>query len=151
MLTAKDIMTREVITVSEDMSVEKLAALLWEKKISGAPVVDEEGQLLGVVTENDLVDQAKRIHIPTVITILDSFLYLESPQKVEKEIKKIAGITVSDIYSQDPVTVTEDMAVEDIATILAERKIHTLPVVSGNKIVGVIGKSDIIRTLIPKR
>ncbi len=142
-------MTQEVITVTPDTPVAELAALLWEKRISGVPVVDQEGELVGVVTESDLIDQTKRVHIPTVIGILDSFLFLESPQKVEKEIKKMAGITVDDICSKDPVTVSEDTSLEDIATILSERKVHTLPVVAGKRIVGVVGKSDIIKTLMP--
>ncbi|MBU0729445.1 MAG: CBS domain-containing protein, partial [Proteobacteria bacterium] len=91
MLKARDIMTKDVITVSPDMPVDKLASILFENGISGVPVVDEDGKLLSIVTENDLIDQTKKVHIPTVLTILDSFIYLENPGKFEKEIKKMAG------------------------------------------------------------
>jgi len=111
--------------------------------------VDNAGNLLGVVTENDLIDQAKKLHIPTVITILDSVFYLENPDRMEKEMKKIAGTTVLDIYSSDIITVNEDTSLDEIATIMAEKNIHTLPVVRETKLIGVIGKKDIIKTLIP--
>lgn len=147
MLTAGKIMTKEVITVGLETGIEELARLLWEKKIGGAPVVDEQQQLLGVVTESDLIDQNKKVHIPTVLSILDSMIFLESPAKLDQEIKKMTGTKVGDIYSPHPVTVSETATLEELATIMADRRIHTLPVVRDGKLVGVIGKSDLIRTL----
>ena len=86
MLTAKDIMTTNVITVQKDTSVNELAEILWKNKISGAPVLDDEGNVVSVVTESDLIDQTKQVHIPTMISILDSVIFLESSKKTEKEI-----------------------------------------------------------------
>jgi len=147
MPVAKDIMTREVITVSPDMGVDELANMLWEKKISGAPVVDNTGNLLGVVTESDLIDQTKKVHIPTVMTILDSMIFLENPAKLDKEIKKMTGSKVGDICSADPVTVNEETSVEEIATIMADKNVHTIPVIKNGGLIGIIGKSDIIKIL----
>lgn len=147
MQTAKDIMNREVITVPPELPVEKLAAILWQHRISGVPVVDGNGSLVGVVTESDLIDQNKKVHIPTVVSILDSFFFLESPAKLDKEIKKMAGKTVLDICTKDPVTVAEDSPLDEIASIMAEKHFHTLPVLKNGKVVGVVGKSDIIRTM----
>ena len=147
MLTAKDIMTSEVITVSPHMPVKDLADLLWKNRISGAPVVDEAGNLLSVVTESDLIDQNKRLHIPTAISILDSVIFLENPDKSQAEIKKMAGTKVGDICAPKLVTVKADTPLDEIASIMSERKIHTLPVVAGKRLIGVIGKSDIIRIL----
>ncbi|MFZ5761731.1 MAG: CBS domain-containing protein [Thermodesulfobacteriota bacterium] len=147
MQKAKEIMTATVVTVPPEMPVERLAALLHEKKISGAPVVDAAGQLLGVVTESDLIDQAKKIHIPTAITILDSVIFLESAKAVEREISKMTGATVADICSRNPVTIREETPLDEIATIMAERQLHTLPVLRGAQLVGVVGKSDVIKTL----
>lgn len=130
------------------MPVKELAQLLAKKNISGAPVVDDNNQLVGIVTESDLIDQTKKIHIPTVVTILDSHFFLESTEKMEKEIKKIAGATVQDILTQPVVTVVEATPLDEIATIMAEKKIHTIPVVDGDQLVGIIGKRDIIKTLI---
>lgn len=148
MQKAIDIMTKDVITVTPDVTVTALALLLASHGISGAPVLDGAGGLVGVVTENDLIDQKKKIHIPTVVTILDSVIYLENPERIGKEMKKMAGVTVQDIYSPDPVTVSEDTPIDEIATIMAEKKVHTLPVMRGDTLVGIIGKRDIIKTLI---
>lgn len=147
MITAKEIMTRKLVTVSPEMDVSELASLFWEKRISGAPVVDDDGKLLGIVTESDLIDQGKKVHIPTIMSILDSMIFLENPAKLDKEIRKMTGTKVKDIYSPDPVTVSEDTPMDELATIMADRKLHTLPVVTGGKLVGVIGKLDIIRNL----
>ena len=148
MLKAKEIMTVDVITVAPETSVTDLARLLASHNIGGAPVVDVSGRLLGVVTENDLIDQTKKIHIPTVIAILDSLIFLERPDKMEKDIRKFAGSTVADIYTKTPLTVDENTPLDELATIMAEKNVHTLPVMRGEQLVGVIGKGDIIKTLI---
>ena len=147
MQTAKDIMSTKVISVSPEMPVNQLAGILWKNKISGAPVVDKDGQLMGVVTESDLIDQTKRIHIPTVVTILDSFIFLENPGKMDKEIKKMAGSMVKDICTMNPETIGEDTTIDAIASIMAEKHVHTLPVIKDGQVVGVVGKSDIIKTM----
>ena len=147
MITAKDIMSREVITVAPDLPVNKLATLLTEKRISGVVVVDEDGGLLGVATETDLIDQKKNLHIPTVAAILDAVIMLENPFKLDKEFKKMTGTTVKDIATMDPVTVTEETPVSELATIMAEKRLHTLPVLKDGALVGIIGKTDIIRTI----
>ena len=147
MLKAKDIMTSEVITVNESATVRELATLLLMNSISGAPVVNDKGGVVGVVTESDLIFQNKKVHLPTAVAILDAFLFLERPDKMEKELKKIAGSKVGDICSHDLVCVNPETGLEELATLMAEKKIHTLPVMKGGKLVGVIGKSDIIRTI----
>jgi CBS-domain-containing membrane protein len=110
-------------------------------------VVDEAGKVLGVVTESDLIFQNKKVHLPTAVAILDAFFFLESPNKMEKELKKMAGTKVGDICSQQLISVSPDTELEELATLMAEKKIHTLPVMDGDELVGVIGKSDIIRTI----
>ena len=148
MKTAADLMTRNVITVTQDMTVKHLAQLLMDNNISGVPVIDDGGKLIGVVTENDLIDQNKKVHIPTVVSILDSFIYLESPDRMEQEMRKIAGSMVRDIYSKNVRTVGPAATLDELATIMSEQNIHTLPVVEGDQLVGIIGKRDIIRTII---
>ncbi len=148
MLTAKDIMSTNVITIAPDKSVKELAQLLSSKGISGVPVVNESGALLGIVTESDLIDQKKKIHLPTVVTILDSVFYLENPDKMEQEMLKMAGTTVENIYTTDAVSINETTTIEEIATIMAEKGIHSLPVLDGDRLVGIVGRKDIIKTII---
>ncbi len=147
MLTAKDIMTRNVVTLSPETSIEELASLLVKNQISGVPVVDETGNLYGIVTENDLISRNKRLHIPTVVYFLDAAIYLESSKKFEQEVKRLTASKVGDICNRKVVTVTEDATVIDIATIMAEKKVHLLPVVRNGKVTGIIGKRDLVRAV----
>jgi len=147
MLKAKDIMTKNVRTVSTSTTVEDLARVLVEHKISGTPVVNEQGDLIGIVTENDLIRKNKKFHIPTIVRLFDAFIMLESKSRVEQEIKAMAAVTVQDIYRKDVLTVSEDTPVDEIATIMSERNIHLIPVVEGRKLKGIIGKIDIIKGL----
>lgn len=147
MKIASDIMTREVITVQPETTVQQLAQIFASHSISGAPVVDQEGLVVGVVTESDLIDQNKKVHIPTVISILDSFFYLENPEKMEQEMRKMAGSTVADIFTSPAVTVEENTPIDEIATIMSEKNVHTLPVVEDGQLKGIIGKKDIIKTI----
>jgi CBS-domain-containing membrane protein len=147
MLTAKDIMTRIVVTVKPETSIEELASLLVKHQISGVPVVDEKGELYGIVTENDLISQNKRLHIPTVVSFLDAAIYLESSKKFEAEVKRITATKAGDICSRKVLTITEDTTLVDIATIMDEKKTHLLPVVKDGKMVGIVGKRDVVKAV----
>lgn len=145
MLTAKDIMNTSVVTVNKDTSVEVLGRLFIEKNISGAPVLDDQNMIFGIVTENDLINQNRRLHIPTMIRLFDALIPLGGFGRVEEEIRRMSASKVSEICSRDVVTVSPDASVQDIATIMSEKNIHLLPVVSGGAIIGIIGKIDVIK------
>jgi CBS domain-containing protein len=140
-------MTKDVVTVTPETSIEELAALLVQNEISGAPVVDEKGVLVGIVTENDLISRNKRLHIPTVVSFLDAAIYLESSRKFEQEVKRMAATQVGDICNRKVISITEDATVVDIATIMDEKKVHILPVVVNNKVVGIVGKRDVLKAV----
>ena len=147
MATAKDIMTKEVITVTADVTIEGLARIFTRHDISGAAVIDAEGKLIGIVTENDLIKMEQKLHIPTVINIFDAVIYLGSSKRFEEDIKRMAATKVEDIYRKDIVTITESSTIEEIATIMSEKDIHHLPVVKKGKLVGIVGKKDIVRAI----
>lgn len=148
MLHAKDIMSAEVITARPGMTVAELARLLVDHRISGVPVVSENGELVGIVTENDLINQNKRLHIPTVLRLFDAYIMLGSPGAMEKEFKKMAAVTVDEICTRDVITITENSTVEEIATIMSERKVHLLPVLSSGKLTGIVGKVDLLKAML---
>ncbi len=147
MLTAKDIMTKAVVTVRPETSIEELSSLLVQHGISGVPVVDESGALYGIVTENDLISRNKRLHIPTVVSFLDAAIYLESSKKFEQEVKRLAATKVGEICVRKVITITEDTTVTDIATIMAEKKAYLLPVVKNGKVTGIVGKRDVVKAV----
>ena len=144
MLKAKDIMTKEVISVKPETTIEELARLLMKQQISGAPVVDDKGKIVGIVTENDLISKNSRLHIPTILRLFDAYIPLGT-SKMESDIRKMAASTVEDICTKEIITVDEEASVEYIATIMTEKRIHILPVVREGKLVGIIGKKDLIK------
>ncbi|MDW7644174.1 MAG: CBS domain-containing protein [Desulfuromonadales bacterium] len=147
MLHAKDIMTTNVHTVTPATTVEDLARLFVETKVNAMPVVDEEGVLLGLVTQTDLVEQDRPLHIPTVISIFDWVLYLESEKDFREEVQKITARTVGEIYTPDVEACTPETSVSEIASVMTEKKVHLLPVVDEGKLVGVVARLDVIRSM----
>lgn len=145
MTRAKDIMTTDVITVTPDTTVEDLGRLFIQKRISGAPVVDVDNKLYGIVTENDMIKQNERFHIPTMIRLFDAFIPLGGDSSIEKEIRRMSASKVSEICNKKVVTVGPETPLADIATIMSEEGVHLLPVVSSGKLVGIIGKMDVIK------
>lgn len=147
MLTARDVMTREVVTVIEDTTIRELARIITTHRIGSVPVVDGEGKLVGIVTETDLIEQDKSFHIPTVISLFDWVIYLESEKKFEKELKRMTAVTVGDICAREVITVDPDTPVSRIADIMSGKKIHAVPVVEEGKLVGIVSRIDLIRSM----
>ena len=146
---ARDIMKRDVISVSPDMTVEELGRLFIEKNISGAPVVNEDGDIRGMVTENDLVAQDKRLHIPTLLRLFDAYIALEPPSLIKEELRKMSARTVDEICTREVISVGEEAQMEDVATIMTEKRVHIVPVVKGKKLLGIIGRHEIIKAALP--
>ncbi len=147
MRTASDIMTRDVITVTPNTDITQATRILLENHINGLPVVDEKQRLVGIVCQSDLIAQQKRIPLPSLFTLLDGYITLTSAKQFEKEVQKIAATRVEQAMTSHPVTVGLKTTLEDIASLMVEKKLHTLPVVDDGKLVGIIGKEDMLRTL----
>lgn len=149
MITVRDIMTTELITVTPGMNIAKAAKILLDKRINGAPVVDDAGHLVGILCQSDLIAQQKRLPMPSLFTLLDGVIQLSSTKQIEKQLRKITALTVSEAMTPKPVTVHPDTEIETVAALMVDNNFHTLPVVEGTQLVGVIGKEDVLRTLLP--
>ena len=144
----KDIMTSQVITVSENDTVEKCANLLITHDLSGLPVVDENMKVIGMVTEGDLIRRASRIKGPAALEVLGGIFYLESPTKFMDDLKRSMGNFAKDIMSKDVITVTPNMLISEAATLLVQNKIKRLPVINeGGNLIGIISRKDIMNHL----
>jgi len=148
MLTAFDIMTKDVIAVTAGTTIRELAEIMTRHRIGSVPVVDDKGALIGIVTESDLIEQDKNFHIPTVISLFDWVIYLESEKKFEKELKRMTGQTVGDIYTKEAMTVEPQTTITEIADIMCDKRIHSLPVVDAGKLVGIVSRIDLIRSMV---
>lgn len=147
-MQAKDIMTREVITVTPEEKVEEVARILAEHKFSGVPVVDARGCVQGIVTESDLIVRARNLNIPFYITLFDSIIFLENPRRFHKQLEKFTAIQVQDIMTTRVLTVTSDTPVSEIASLMTDKKINRVPVVDDDQLVGIITRNDIVRCLV---
>lgn len=147
-LKVRDIMSPDPLTVTPDMTVTETARLMVDNRIGALPVL-EEGRLIGIVTEGDLIMQDVKLEFPTYLHLLDGFImYPPATAKFESELRKAVAADVRAVMSDDPVTVQADASVEDAATLLVEREVSRLPVLDGETLVGVVSKSDIVRSLL---
>lgn len=147
----KDIMSKDVIAVSEETTVEDCANLLIEHDLSGLPVLDKEGKIKGMVTEGDLIRRASRMKGPAAIEILGGIFYLENPKKFMENVKKSMGLIAKNMMTEDVITIDGDKEIEDAATLLVQNKIKRLPVVDkeGN-LIGIVSRKDIMNYLFNK-
>ena len=149
-MLAKDIMTTEVVKVHPGDTVDEVIKLLVDNRISGIPVVDDDDVVIGVVTEADLLVRTQKLHVPSYIQILGGIIYLDDPGDLKDELRKLAAIKVEDMMTANPVTVEEDTLVDEIASIMADEGINRVPVVRAGRIVGIVSRADIIRSLARK-
>ncbi len=115
--------------------------------LTGLPVVKED-EVIGIVTEADLIMQKAKVHVPTYINLLTSFLYLEDPDDVGDELRKILAMTAEEIMTEEVIKIDKDTKVTELATLFEEEHINPVPVVDkNNKLVGVVSRADIVRLL----
>ena len=150
MIEAKDIMTKKLITVSPETEIVHATKLLLENHINGVPVTDETGKLVGILCQSDLIAQQKKFPVPSFFTLLDGLVPLTSMKYLESQVQKIAAITVAQAMTSNPVAVRPDTSIEEVAALMVDNNFHTIPVVQKGELVGIIGKEDILRTLIPR-
>lgn len=146
-LKAADIMRKDVVTITEDATMQELAELLSTNQISGVPVVDNDNRVVGVATEGDLVSIDADIHFPHYIQLFDSVIFLESVKKFDERLRKAAAYRVRELMTTDVVTVQQDELVEKVATLMTDREINRLPVLDGDTLVGIITRADVVRAM----
>ncbi len=148
-LTAKEIMNKKVITIKKDASIKELSELLVDNKISGVPVLDENNDLVGIVSEGDIIVQNSDLHFPRYFKLLDGIIYLESLNKFKRSLEKHLATKVEDIMTVKVKTVDEDTPINEIADIMLDSRVNRLPVMDkNNKLVGIITRADIVKSMV---
>ncbi len=145
---ARDIMVKKVITINKNESVKKLSDILIKNKISGVPVIDDDGKLIGIATEGDLIVKDADLHFPSYFKLLDSIIYLESLDKFKTNLKKYLGTKVEDIMTTKVKTVRDDTPVSEVANIMIKYNINRVPVLdSKGGLIGIITRADIVKSM----
>lgn len=146
---ATQIMTTDVVTLAPDTSVEDAVALLTEHRISGAPVVDSDGRLIGVLDDSDLIVAEARLHAPTVVEILGAYFTLPGERhRFDEEVRHALGGTVGELMDDDPPTVGLDATVEDVATLVIDsRSSRVLVVDDARRVAGIVTRGDLVAAM----
>lgn len=148
-LLARDVMVKKVITINKNASVAELSELLVKNKISGVPVVDDSGKLVGIATEGDLIVRDADLHFPRYFKLLDSIIYLESLNKFKRNLRKYLGTKVEDVMTSKVKIVKEDTPVNVVANIMIRVNVNRVPVLDNDgNLVGIITRADIVKSMI---
>lgn len=151
-LPVAQVMTTDVLSFSPDDRLDAAMASLVERGVDGAPVIDADGRVVGMISTGDLIVQESQVHVPTVISLFGAYLELpSSARRFEDDLRKALGGTVGEAMTSDPVTITEEASVGEAATLMHDREVSRLPVVRDDRLVGIVARADIVRAIINDR
>ena len=141
-MTVEDVMTRDVITVTPATPIHEAASLMVEHRVSGLPVIDAEGRLVGIISDGDLiVRQGRRKETPWW------HLFFTNGEQIAREYQRAVGTTVGEVMTKPVVTISPVWGIEVAASIMDSRNIRRLPVVLDGQLVGIVSRADIIKAL----
>ena len=147
-MIASDLMTKDVIMVKPEESVEKVVRLLIDNRISGIPVVDDDQRVLGIITERDLIIKAVDLKVPFYITLFDSIIFLENPIRFNNDLRKYTALLVKDAMTKNVIAVEADTPVSEIVQLMKRKNINRVPVVKDGRLVGIVTRNDILKCLV---
>jgi CBS domain-containing protein len=143
-MNASDVMTREIISVRPDTTVAEAIRMMLDNRISGLPVIDEAGRLVGILTEGDLLRRGEtgtERHRPRWLEIL------MGPGRLAEEYVRTHGRKIGEVMTRDPVSVTPDTSLKEIVELMERRRIKRVPVLDGEVPVGIISRADLLHSL----
>ncbi len=147
--TIAEIMDRTPETVQPDTPVEDVVRTLRENELPGLPVIDDDGKLVGIVTEADLIlpDDQGDLHIPHYINLFGGTVFLEPLGRFEDRLRKAFASKASDMMTRDPDSVAPDTSVREAARMIHDTGHNRLPVVEDGRLVGVVTRVDVLGAL----
>ena len=147
-MKAKDIMTHDPITIGPKTNIREIAEILTTHNISGLPVVGEDGAVLGIVSEGDLMRKEIAPKTPDVLSILGAIIYYNGLKEYQQAFRKMSATTAEEIMTARVVTVQQHEDVSQVGQIMLDHAIKRVPVLAGNQLVGIISRSDIVKMLL---
>ena len=146
--TVAELMNRDLLTVTPTTPLSEAIHLLVDRQISGLPVVNESGKLVGVISKSDLMWREKGLDRPLYLMFLDSVIYLQNPAKRDLDLHKVLGQTVGEVMTAGAISIAADATLPTAARVMHEKKIHRLPVVDAeDRAIGIITQDDIVRAI----
>lgn len=146
--TVSEIMTPDPVTVAPGTSVVEVARIMVDNSIGGVPVVDEDGWLVGIVTESDLIVQDAEIRFPSFVSFLSGYIFAPGAiSRYEEKFRKSVAATAGEVMTRDVITVDVNDTATDVATMMTEKKMKRFPVTMDGCLVGMITMADIVRLI----
>lgn len=145
-LTARDVMNAQPPFCDVDAPIREIAKRFADEALTGLLVVDEDRRLMGVITEEDLIDQQRQLHMPTAIALFDMVIPL-GEGRFERELERMQALKAADLMSRDVQTVAPDTEASMIASMMSEKDVHHLPVLENDAVIGLISRHDLIKAM----
>ena len=149
----KEIMTTDVVTIEKETTIGELSSIMLKNRVSGLPVVDNEGMLIGMVTDADIILRDNEPVFPIYFDpLIISYAYIENFEKYQKDFKDYLDTRVEEIMKRRVRTVKEDTTVEEAASIMVKERINRIPVIDNDrKVIGIVARADVLRFMVDKK
>ena len=146
-LTVRDVMRREVPIAGPAASVADLARLMVDHRVPGVPIVDD-GELVGIVTEGDLIQREANVDIPAVATLFDAILVADAGEPFEDELRHVVATTAGELMSSPVISIRDIATVSELATLMMQKRINPVPVVDDSRrIVGLATRTGLVEMI----
>lgn len=142
-MLVKDVMTTKVVKLSPDNSVRQAAKLMFDYHVSGVPVVNDDGRLLGVISEGDLI---RRTELCSGASVLMADMTIDPVNRANAFIRRCSW-RVGDVMTADPVTIEEEAPLARVAGLMQERGIKRIPVMRDGELVGIVSRADLLQAI----
>jgi CBS domain-containing protein len=143
----RELMTADVSTARPDTPVNRIAELMDRRDISGVPVLDDGGRVIGMVTDLDLIVRNTRLEPPLFFQILDGRIPLETPGHYRKRLAHMLGALARDVMTEKVVVIGPDEEAERLAELMVKTRANPIPVVEGGRLVGIVSRADLVRLM----
>lgn len=146
-LTVKDVMRRQVPVAGPESTIAELARMMVEHRVPGVPVV-ANGELVGIVTEADLIQREAAVDVPSVFAFLDAVVVADAGTPFAEELRRVAATTAKDLMSSPVISIRDIATLSELATLILQRRINPIPVVDADRqIVGLATRTGIIELI----
>jgi CBS domain-containing protein len=142
-MKVKEIMTKEVVSLKPEENIKDALTLLFKMQISGLPVIDAQGKLVGMFTEKDILNNL----LPSYIEKIGSFIYEENITSIKNKFRHLANLTVAQLMQKKVITVDEDTNLYEVAHLMLTQKVRRIPVLDkAKRVIGIVAREDVVKT-----
>lgn len=143
----REIMTRNVQTVSPDDTVPVVASLLASQRLVGVPVI-ENGRMIGIITDSDIIAREADVDVPTTVPFLDAIFIADAGRSFDEELRKALAVNARQLMSSPVVSIRDSATLTHIATLMVDEKVNPVPVLDDDdNLVGIVSRGDLVRVI----